>query len=46
MRGLQAFIDQEDCFKEPLLISLLFHDRFMFRRNHAPFYNLSYDDVD
>ena len=26
MRGLQAFIDQEDCFKEPLLISLLFHD--------------------
>ena len=26
MRGLQAFIDQEDCFKEPSLISLLFHD--------------------
>lgn len=26
MSGLQAFIDQEDCFNEPLLISLLFHD--------------------
>ena len=45
MRGLHAFIGEEECFKEHSLISLFFHDRFMFRRNHAPFYNLSYDDV-
>lgn len=46
MRGLQAFIVEEDNSEEPLLITLLFHDFIVQGENHAPFYNLPYDDID